>query len=55
MPYALALMVLCPIRDDYQLVSNCKKCNKYCGIMNDEMLSCEICEDNCGIKCQKQR
>lgn len=45
MPQALALMVLCPITDDYQLVSNCKLCDMYCGLMDDIMLSCEIVED----------
>ena len=54
MPYALALMVLCPIRDDYKLVSRCKTCTHYCGLMDDELLSCDLLEDNGEIKCQKQ-
>lgn len=45
MPQALALMVLCPIFDDYELVSNCKKCEHYYGLMEEEMLSCDIIED----------
>jgi len=45
MPIALALMVLCPVFDDYQLVSNCKKCDQYCGIMEGEMLNCALVED----------
>lgn len=48
MPTALALMVLCPVYDDYQLVSNCKNCEQYCGIMNEEMLNCAIVEDEWG-------
>jgi len=45
MPQALALMVLCPMFDDYELISNCKLCDQYCGIMDGIMLSCAITED----------
>jgi hypothetical protein len=45
MPQALALMVLCPVFDDYQFVSNCKKCDQYYGTMNNEFLNCAIIED----------
>ena len=48
MPMALALMVLCPIFDDYQLVSHCKKCYQYGGITNGEMLNCALVEDEDG-------
>lgn len=45
MPQSLALMVLCPINDDYQLVSNCKNCPQYGGLMDKVMLLCDIVED----------
>lgn len=45
MTYTLALMVLCPMDDDYKLVSHCKKCSSYKGLEKDELLKCSLLGD----------
>jgi hypothetical protein len=45
MPYTLPLLVDCPRRGYYVPVTFCKKCPRYCGIINSEMLSCEMTKE----------
>lgn len=45
MPYTLPLLVDCPRRGYYVPVSFCKKCPRYCGIINSEMVSCEMTKE----------